>query len=139
MILGMSIQSFTELHVVISLIGIISGLIVLYGMFSSQRMSGWTALFLATTIFTSVTGFLFPGAGFTPAQRVGFLSLAALAVMLLALYFFHLARAWRWIYVASYGSPEAMKVVNTTPPTDRSVIGRRLNWNSRQLIRKAEV
>ena len=52
MILGMSIQSFTELHVVISLIGMISGLIVLYGMFSSQRMSGWTALFLATSTAT---------------------------------------------------------------------------------------
>jgi hypothetical protein len=100
MILGMSIQGFTEMHVVISLIGITSGLIVLYGMFSSRRMSGWTALFLATTILTSATGFLFPRAGFTPAQGVGFLSLAVLAVTLLALYFFHLAGTWRWIYVA---------------------------------------
>jgi hypothetical protein len=66
MILGMSIHAFTVLHVVISLICIVSGLIVLYGMFGSQRMSGWTALFLATTILTSMTGFLFPREGFTP-------------------------------------------------------------------------
>jgi len=100
MILGMSTHAFTVLHVVLSLIGIASGLIVLYGMFGSQRMRGWTALFLATTILTSVTGFLFPRAGFTPAQGVGFLSLAVLALAVLALYVFHLAGAWRWIYVA---------------------------------------
>lgn len=101
MILGMSTHAFTVLHVVLSLIGIASGLIVLYGMFGSQRMRGWTALFLATTILTSVTGFLFPRAGFTPAQEgVGFLSLAVLALAVLALYVFHLAGAWRWIYVA---------------------------------------
>ena len=100
MILGMSTHAFTVLHVVLSLIGIASGLIVLYGMFGSQRMRGWTALFLATTILTSVTGFLFPRSGFTPAQGVGFLSLAVLSLAVLALYVFHLAGAWRWIYVA---------------------------------------
>jgi hypothetical protein len=81
MILGLSIHAFTVLHVVISLIGIASGLIVLYGMFNSQRMTVWTALFLATTILTSLTGFLFPRVGFTPAQGVGITSLVVLAHM----------------------------------------------------------
>jgi hypothetical protein len=97
MILGLSIHAFTVLHVVIS--GIASGLIVLYGMFNSQRMTVWTALFLATTTLTSLTGFLFPRVGFTPAQGVGITSLVVLAATLLALYVYHLAGAWLWIYV----------------------------------------
>jgi hypothetical protein len=98
MILGMSIHTFTVMHVVISLIGIVTGLVVLFGMFGSHRMSGWTALFLATTILTSATGFFFPRIGYTPAQGVGILSLVVLAATVLALYVYRLAGAWRWIY-----------------------------------------
>ena len=101
MILGMSIDTFTVVHVVISLIGIATGLIVLFGMFSGNRMSGMTALFLLTTILTSVTGFMFPISGFTPALGFGILSLAVLALTLLGLYVFRLAGAWRWIYVVT--------------------------------------
>ena len=68
MILGLSIAAFTKLHVAISLIGIVSGLVVLYGMLGAQRMPGWTALFLATTVLTSVTGFMFPAT--TSRRRV---------------------------------------------------------------------
>jgi hypothetical protein len=100
MILGMSVSAFTILHVVISLLGIAAGLVVLYGMFGSNRLSGWTALFLATTVLTSVTGFFFPSTAFTPAQAVGLLSLAVLAAALLGLYVFHLGGTWRTIYVA---------------------------------------
>jgi hypothetical protein len=99
MILGMSISTYTTLHVIISLIGIVAGLIALYGMFSANRMTGWTAIFLLFTILTSITGFLFPSHGFTPAQGFGIISLVALALAVLGLYFFHLAGAWRWIYV----------------------------------------
>jgi hypothetical protein len=101
MILGMSIDTFTVVHVIISLIGIASGLIALFGMFGGNRMSGMTALFLLTTILTSVTGFLFPISGFTPAIGTGILSLVALAFALLGLYVFRLAGAWRWIYVVT--------------------------------------
>jgi hypothetical protein len=101
MILGLSFSAFTMLHVVISLIGIASGLIVLYGMLTGQRLSGLTALFLLTTILTSVTGFLFPFNGWLPSHVVGVISLVVLAVAVLALYVFHLAGAWRWIYVAT--------------------------------------
>lgn len=101
MILGLSLQAFTALHVAISLIAIASGLIVLWGALKSQRLPGWTALFLGTTLLTSVTGFLFPIAGVTPALIVGAVSLLVLAAALLALYVFDLSRAWRWIYVTA--------------------------------------
>ena len=101
MILGLSVANFTVLHVIISLIAIVSGLVVLFGMLGSRRLPGWTALFLIATILTSVTGFLFPIHGFTPALAVGAVSLVVLAVALIALYGRHLAGAWRWIYVVT--------------------------------------
>jgi len=99
MILGMSIGAFTLLHVVITLIAIGSGLIVVGGMFASHKLSGTTALFLFTTALTSVTGFLFPINGFTPALGVGIVACLILAVALFAVYKEHLVGAWRWIYV----------------------------------------
>ena len=101
MILGMSTSTFTLLHVVISLIGIVSGLIVLVGMFGSIRLDGWTALFLATTVLTSVSGFAFPGDQVLPSHIVGVVSLLALAVAIAALYVYRLKGSWRWIYVSS--------------------------------------
>jgi hypothetical protein len=99
MILGMSADTFTLVHVVLSLVGIGSGLIVLFGMLGAKRLDGWTALFLATTVLTSVTGFFFPVTGFLPSHAVGILSLVFLAAALLAFYVYRLAGAWRWIYV----------------------------------------
>ncbi len=101
MILGMSIPAFTMLHVLISLIAIVAGLVVLAAMLRSNHISGLTGIFLLTTVLTSMTGFLFPTSGFTPAQAFGYLSLVLLAIALAALYAFHLAGAWRWIYVAT--------------------------------------
>ncbi|MBO0763004.1 MAG: hypothetical protein J2P50_00160 [Hyphomicrobiaceae bacterium] len=101
MTLGLSASAFTTLHVVISLVGILSGLVVFYGMLASQRLGGWTALFLATTLLTSVTGFMFPFSGLLPSHVVGTISLVLLAVALLALYAFRLSGAWRWVYVAT--------------------------------------
>jgi hypothetical protein len=99
MILGMSVGAFTVLHVVITLVAIGSGLIVVGGMFASHKLPVTTALFLFTTALTSLTGFLFPIHGFTPALGVGIVACVILAVALLALYKEHLAGAWRWIYV----------------------------------------
>ena len=97
MIFGMS--TFTFLHVLISLMGIGTGLVVAYGPLASQRLETWTACFLVTTVATSVTGFLFPFHGFTPAIGVGILSMIVLIAAILALYVFRLAGAWRWVYV----------------------------------------
>jgi len=99
MVLGLSLSMFTAVHVVLSLIGIFSGVVVLLAMLKGKNLGAWTALFLASTILISVTGFLFPSSGFTPAQGVGILSLIFLAAALVALYVGHLAGAWRWIYV----------------------------------------
>ena len=97
----MRLATFTLLHVVISLVGIASGLVVLYGLFGSDRMSGMTALFLVTTILTSATGFLFPVTQLLPSHVVGIISLVLLAIACFALYGQKLAGAWRWIYVVT--------------------------------------
>jgi hypothetical protein len=101
MILGMSLSTFTLLHVIISLIAIVVGFIAAFGMLQSRPMPGWTAVFLVTTVLTSVTGFLFPFSGMTPGIIVGIISMVFLAVALFALYGHHLNAAWRWIYVVS--------------------------------------
>jgi uncharacterized membrane protein SirB2 len=101
MILGMSTSTFTAAHVVLSLIGIFSGFIVLFGMLGAKKPDGWTALFLATTALTSVTGFFFPSASFGAPQVVGIISLAVLAVAIFARSVGHLAGHWRWIYVVT--------------------------------------
>jgi hypothetical protein len=99
MILGLSISTFTSVHVALSLIGIVSGVIVLHGMVRATRLDGWTALFLATTVLTSVTAFFFPSTSFRPAHAIGVLSLVVLAAAIVAVYFFRLAGPWRWIYI----------------------------------------
>jgi hypothetical protein len=97
MILGL--PTFTVVHVLLSLIGILSGLVVLVGLVTAKPMNAWTLLFLATTLATSLTGFLFAFHGFTPALGVGVLSIFILAATIAARYGFHLAGAWRWVYV----------------------------------------
>lgn len=95
----MEMPYFTLIHVIISLVGITSGFGVLSGMLAATHYPRWTALFLASTVATGVTGFFFPFRGFTPAIGVGILSLAVLAAALYALYVRHLSGAWRKTYV----------------------------------------
>ena len=101
MTLGIPTGTFLQIHVILSLIGIASGLVALYGLLAGKLLHGWTALFLATTVLTSVTGFPLPPFGFDPPRAVGTLSLALLALAILALYAFRLGGAWRWVYVAT--------------------------------------
>jgi hypothetical protein len=96
MFLGLSI--FTWVHTLLSLVGIASGLMVVKGLLSSQRLDGWTALFLASAVATSVTGFFLPADHFGPSHWVGVISLVALAFAILSRYGLHLAGAWRRIY-----------------------------------------
>jgi hypothetical protein len=90
-----------QFHVLVSLIGIVSGLVVLYGLLTGRPFGAWTALFLAATVVTSVTGFPLPPFGLTPGRVLGVISLVLLALAVAALYGFRLAGAWRWIYVGS--------------------------------------
>jgi hypothetical protein len=99
MILGMSTATYTFLHVLISLVSIGSGLVVMFGFLTGKRLDGLTAVFLITTVLTSVSGFGFPFDHLLPSHIVGIISLVILAVAIPARYMFHLAGSWRWIYV----------------------------------------
>jgi len=94
-----SLRTFTIVHVVLSLVGIASGVVVLYGLLTRKRLERWTALFLASTVATSVTGFGFPFDHVLPAHVVGVISLLVLAVAIVARYALHLNGAWGRLYV----------------------------------------
>src|SRR5947209_7982479 len=101
MVLGMSLATFTMVHVIISLIGIVCGIIVMFAMLGSHRVSGLTAIFLLSTVLTSATGFLFPFTQLLPSHMIGILSLVLLAIACIALYGMRLAGPWRWIYAVT--------------------------------------
>src|SRR4051794_33594971 len=99
MILGMSLSTFTAFHVIISLIAIVSGLVVMFGLLGSNRRPSLTATFLVFTILTSATGFLFPFEKLLPSHMIGIVSLLLLGIACVALYVMKLSGAWRWTYV----------------------------------------
>lgn len=102
MIFGMSMATFVQVHVVISLIAIVVGLIVMFGMLGSKSQPGLAAIFLLFTILTSATGFPIPPLvieTLLPSHIIGILSLVLLAIACLALYVMKLSGPWRWIYV----------------------------------------
>ena len=97
----MILHVYTIIHTLISLVGIFTGTVVLFGLLACKRLDGWTKWFLITTVLTSVTGFFFPFHGFTPAHGVGIISLLVLAIAIFARYPRQLAGAWPWIYVVT--------------------------------------
>ena len=99
MIFGMSLATFTLLHVGISLVGIATGVIVLLALIRGAHLPGWAGIFLVSTILTSVTGYGFPIHGLTPGHVVGAVSLVALTLAVVALYRFELVGSWRRTYV----------------------------------------
>src|ERR1700712_3093776 len=104
MILGMSLATFVQVHVIISLIGIVAGIVVMFGMLGSNRKPGLTAIFLLFTILTSATGFLIPplvSEKLLPSHIIGGLSLVLLAIACIALYVMKLSGRWRSISTCS--------------------------------------
>jgi hypothetical protein len=104
MILGMSLSTFVQVHTIISLIAIVAGIIVMFGMLGSKRPGGLTALFLLLTILTSATGFLIPplvSDKLLPSHIIGALSLVLLLIACIGLYATKLAGSWRWIYAVT--------------------------------------
>lgn len=89
------------LHVALSLVGIATGLVVAWGLLGARPLPGWTGVFLATTVLTSVTGYFLPADRILPSHIVGAISLVLLALALAALYKYRLTGAWRWIYVST--------------------------------------
>ena len=98
---GIPTDIFLDIHVALSLIALVLGLIVLYGLLSGEVLGVWTVLFLAAMILTNVTGFPLPPFGLDPPRMVGIVSLVLLAIAVLAIYAFRLRGAWRWIYVVT--------------------------------------
>jgi hypothetical protein len=101
MILGMTTATYTLIHVLISIAGIVAGFVAAFGLIAGRRFDRWTAVFLVMTIATSVTGFGFPIHAVGPPHIIGVISLVILAVAVVARYRFHLAGSWRWIYVVT--------------------------------------
>src|SRR4051812_14516579 len=101
MILGLSTSTFTTIHVLLSLVGIGSGLVVLFGLITGRRLDRWTLVFLSTTVLTSITGFLFPNEHVTPGIILGILSMVGLALAIAARYLLTLAGRWRRTYTIS--------------------------------------
>ena len=99
MILGMTLTAYTILHVILSVIGIATGLVVVGGLLAGSRLPLTTAIFLITTLATTLGGFLFPFNGFTPAIGVGIVSTLGLLITIAARYIYRLEDSWRWIYV----------------------------------------
>ena len=99
--MNLAMTPFGWVHTLISLLGIVSGCVVVNGMFAGKRLDGWTAVFLLSTVATSVTGFGFPFGILLPSHKIGIISLVMLAVAIVARYVRHLAAGWRWIYVIS--------------------------------------
>jgi hypothetical protein len=94
-------MTLLEFHVLVSLVEMVVGLIVLYGLLTGRAFGAWTALFFIVAILTSVTGFPLAPFGFDPPRAVGILTLVLLAIAVGAYYLFRLAGAWRWIYVVT--------------------------------------
>jgi hypothetical protein len=101
MILGMTVETFTKVHVVISLIAIASGLAVVFGMVAGRLRDGWTTIFIWTTVLTSVTGFGFPFDHLLPSHKVGIVSLVVLAIVIVARSRARFGGSCRWIYPIS--------------------------------------
>src|SRR3979411_229572 len=92
---------FTFVHVLLSLIGILSGFVVVFGLLGGKRLDGWTALFLVTTVLTSATGVLLQFPEFLPSHVGGIVSLVVLAIAIFARYVRQLAGGWRRGFVVS--------------------------------------
>jgi hypothetical protein len=101
MILGVTTSTFTAFHVLLSIVGIVAGFLVVYGMLNAKRFDGGTAIFLVTTVLTSLTGYLFPFVHLLPSHIVGAISLVVLAIAIVARYARDMKGSWRSIYVIS--------------------------------------
>ena len=99
--MNLNFDTFTWVHVIISLIGILTGFVVVKGMLASERLDGWTAVFLATTALTSLTGFGFPIEKLTPGLIFAVISLVALLIAIVARYAFGMSGGWRPAYVVT--------------------------------------
>ena len=95
------LSALTFIHTAISLVALLVGAIVLYGILHGRYQRDWTAAFIALTLAVCVTGFMFPFHQILPSHIFGVLTLVAMAVTIYALYSKRLNGFWRALYVAS--------------------------------------
>lgn len=93
--------SLVLVHVLISFVGIVSGFVVVFGLIGGKHLDRWTALFLVSTILTSLSGFILPAHKLLPSHIIGLISLLVLALACFARYRRTLAGGWRSTYVVS--------------------------------------
>ena len=98
---GIPLDTLLQIHVIISLLAIPAGIVVIYGLLTGALSNGWTALFLLLTVLTSLTGFPLPPFGFDPPRAIGLILLVLVAIAIAAFYLFHLAGAWRWVFIVA--------------------------------------
>ncbi len=98
MILGLTVTTYTLLHTVLSLVGIVAGLVVAGALATGTRLDRWAAVFLVTTVLANASGFGFPFVKLLPSHIVGAVSLVVLAAVIVADYIKYLAGAWRSTY-----------------------------------------
>jgi hypothetical protein len=96
--LGLSLSTFTTLHVILCFVAIGSGVIVIAGLLRSKRLEGWIAVYLVSALAASASGFGFPFEKILPSHILGVISLVVLILATVARYLFHLAGAWRWVF-----------------------------------------
>jgi len=101
MVFGMTLATYTLFHVLLSLVGLSSGFVVLFGLITGRKLENWTSLFLMTTVLTSLTGFGFPVQHLMPSHVLGTLSLIVLGLAIFARYARRVSGAWRKTYVIS--------------------------------------
>lgn len=99
--LGLGIETFTFLHVAISLAALAAGFIVVGGWLSGTQLPRTTHLFLWTTVLTNVTGLLFPFNGLLPSHIVAIISILLLLIAIYALYARGALGVWRKVFVVT--------------------------------------
>ena len=92
-------SGLTLFHVIVSLIAIVSGIGVAYGLIVSRRYERCTFVYMVSTIVTLLTGFFFPYHGFTPAIGIGILCTLIFIPTAIARYTFHMNGIWRPVFI----------------------------------------
>ncbi len=102
---------FTVVHVVISLVAIVTGFIAMAQMLQDHTSNTVTGTFLSMTLLTSLSGFGFPAAQITPAHVFGVMSMALLATAFIALYVRRAMGVWKMTYILTAVLSQYLNVV----------------------------
>jgi len=94
----------TEIHTGLSLIALMLGIAAIGALCKPEISKRWITLFLITAWATTLTGFLFPFIGFTPAFVTGLVSLVVLVAVAVS------KGHWRKVYAGGIVMSEYLLV-----------------------------